>query len=912
MNTLGTAVVWGAVQVTLFSLAGVAIYAVARRRGPAAGAAAATASLAVAVAVSLLALSPWPHWLTVAPREGEPTAATPRSEDVDATGADRTTPVDSDEASAAVAKTAAPAATSDVAREAWNAFWQELRQTPASKGSAVWRWSAVVGTVVGLGVWAALMRMLLGVLAVERYRAATRAIDDPELCELAERLARRMGCRRSIALRETSALATPATVGWRRPLVVLPSSWREWTATERRVVLAHEIAHVSRGDYAAWLLAQLSLAVHFYHPLVHWLVRRLRLEQELAADAWGAEASGGREIYLMTLAQMALRQDDLAIAWAARPFLPNRGTFLRRIEMLRDPKQLIYVPSSWRRTTGVVAAVALAGLLVAGLRGPSGETQALGQSPQLRGKFSTGQSTSDLRYVPSEVVGLLSIRPAAILEQAEMKPLVDMFNQHLGLKEQLGLALEQIDEIQVAAVQFPKDGPSSSPMFPAELVVFRSRGAGDWNTLTQRMVRDGEPATFGKFKYTRGKDAGQGPAGYCSFSPDDHTLVLAAEPLLRRVMLAATKSEGGKHDWDGAWQKASAGQVTLMIDTSAFNHVVGPELAKAQSAGHAPPILGSFSPLWEQTQRWFAGFEVGNGLKLTSTFECATPEAAKRVRETTEAAMTLARNLLDHLGEQIVAAPGDAAGPMLILSDLAATLLKQAKLTAEGNVVQLQSEAQVDVADAGVGALVPAVTAARDAAKRAQAQNNLKQIALAFHNYADVYGHFPSAVVIGKDGKTPHSWRVAILPFVEGNAVYERYKFDEPWDSDNNKKLLAQMPNVYRDAGADPKSTFSSYFMLTGERTIGGSKDGAKFAEILDGTSNTILAVEAKRDIPWTKPDDIACDPGKPLPKFGGWRAGGFNAALADGSVRFISGTSDELVLRALITKDGGEPVQIP
>ncbi|HEV3004659.1 MAG TPA: DUF1559 domain-containing protein [Pirellulales bacterium] len=907
MNTLGTAVVWGAVQVTLFSLVGTAIYAFARRRGPAAGALAATASLTVAVAVSLLAFSPWPRWLTVAPRAGGQVAEIePRSDDAVRTAV--MPPNESNEGAGAAAKTTTSPRPADVAGEAWNAFWQELRQAPASTEATVWRWPTVIGAAIGLGVLAAMLRMLMGVLAVERYRAATQVIDDAELKDLAERLAQRMGCRRPIELRELGVLATPATVGWRHPLVVLPAGWREWTATERRVVLSHEIAHVGRGDYAAWLVAQLSLALHFYHPLVHWLVRRLRLEQELAADAWGAEASGGREIYLMTLAQMALRQDDRAIAWAARPFLPNRGTFLRRIEMLRDPKQLRYVPSSWKRTAGLVAAVALAGLLVAGLRGPAGGTLAVSQAAQLRVKAAATEGTSDLRYVPSDAVAVLSIRPAALFERADMKPLVEMANH---LQAQWGLPLEQIEEIQVAAAQFPAMNTPPSPMFPAELVVFRSRAAHDWSELTTRMVRDGEQATFGKFKYVRAKEAGQAAVAYSSFTPDDHTLVLAAEPLLRRVMLTAGKPDAGKPDWLAGWQQAAGGTATLMIDTAAFNRVVGPGL-KNMPDGPGLSALGSFSPLWEQTHRWYAGVEVGNGVKIRSTFECATPEAAQRVRETAEAVSTLARNLLDKLGERIVATPGDAAGPALILSDLAATLLKQAKLTADGNMVHWQTEAQIGVADTGIAALVPAVMAARDAAKRAQAQNNLKQIALAFHNYADVNGHFPPSVAIGKDGKTPHSWRVAILPYVEGQEVYNQYKFDEPWDSDHNKTLLAQMPPYFRDAGAEPTTTVSSYFVLTGDSTIGGSKNGTKFLEILDGTSNTILLVEAKRDIPWTKPEDIGYDPGKPLPKFGGWRAGGFNAALADGSVRFISDTIDEKVLRALITKAGGEAIPLP
>jgi prepilin-type processing-associated H-X9-DG protein len=80
--------------------------------------------------------------------------------------------------------------------------------------------------------------------------------------------------------------------------------------------------------------------------------------------------------------------------------------------------------------------------------------------------------------------------------------------------------------------------------------------------------------------------------------------------------------------------------------------------------------------------------------------------------------------------------------------------------------------------------------------------------------------------------------------------------------------------------------------------------------QITDGTSNTILAVEAQRDIPWTKPEDIPFNPNAPLPELGGFTPDGFNAAFADGSVRFLKKSINSNVLQALITRDGGEVVR--
>ena len=217
--------------------------------------------------------------------------------------------------------------------------------------------------------------------------------------------------------------------------------------------------------------------------------------------------------------------------------------------------------------------------------------------------------------------------------------------------------------------------------------------------------------------------------------------------------------------------------------------------------------------------------------------------------------------------------------------------------------------------------LLPAVAKARDAAQRAQSTNNLKQIALAMHNYADVNKGFPPAVLLGPDGKTKYSWRVALLPYLEQQQLYNQYNFNEPWDSENNKKILAQMPAIYRHPSAPGiagNRQSSSYYVLTGEGGVFNdkpSKSGTNFAQIRDGTAHTILAVEAKRDTPWTKPEDIPFDAERELPKLGGYAPEGFSVAITDGSVRFFPASIEPTVLKALFTANGGEvvdPNQIP
>lgn len=197
----------------------------------------------------------------------------------------------------------------------------------------------------------------------------------------------------------------------------------------------------------------------------------------------------------------------------------------------------------------------------------------------------------------------------------------------------------------------------------------------------------------------------------------------------------------------------------------------------------------------------------------------------------------------------------------------------------------------------------------------ARNESVLRLLGLALHRYVEMHDRrLPPATVIGPDGKTPHSWRVEILRFLGtgGESLYKQYRLNEPWDSPSNQKVLAQMPDVFRDANDDLRSTNSSFFALVGPGTAFEGRNGIQIKEFTDGTSATILLVEAKREVPWTKPEDISFDPSKPVPQLGRFEKGQFFALFADGTVHLIENEVGEKSLKRMIQRNDGKPVNAP
>ena len=884
MNEIGVVMLGAAARGTVFAAIGLGLCLLLRKRGRPASGLVALATLVGMVMVSALGASSWPRWWSFNPPR--PIAGA----DVSPIAVPQATvSLASDSLVPAVVATVEPMATG--LGSAIRDVGRALIRSPAPADRPGWGWQAWVAVAGIAGVGIGLIRFALGLLAVAMLRRGSRPLDDDSMLDLAALIRAELGVGRAVALRVTPGLATPATVGWLRPAILLPEDWSDWDDRERRVVLSHEIAHIHNNDYFSGLLAQLSLALHYYHPLAHTLVGRLRLEQELAADAWGARLSGGNRSYLTTLARLALRNDPRPVGWPARSFRPGRGTFLRRIEMLRDMNESRAIEPLRRRTRlATLGTLTLAGLAIASFRGP-GSSRPAEAAQGLAPAVATQGATLEHGYIPADTAMIAVIRPAELLANPEISRIIGELEPIKRLQACTNLKPSDVEQFTLLG--------SFTGLRPEELrrpldstpggAIVRMSKPQDWKAILIKNIPELREARFGDFTYYQIQDM-------CFSSPDGQILIMAKEPILFR-MLTAKPGAADRAPWAEAWKAVKKGQVVVAVDATELLikfHTMSP-------GRPADPALGLVAPLLERANGYAISIDASKMIVVDGIATCNNDDNARQVADTLKAVVTLGRNMLASFQGE----PGQPSGGLTQLVGVGRPFLEKAAIATEGRTVHLTSSTDLQLSQV-VQMLKPSVEDARGAARRSQSVNNMKQIALAFHNYASANGKFPTASILGPDGKTMHSWRVALLPYIGQQALYNEYKLNESWDSPSNRKVAEKMPAIYRH----PESKWpnaASYFVFTGKDTLFPGQEGFAFNQILDGASNTIMAVEAVRNIPWTMPADIPFDPKVLLTELGGFTPGKFNVMFADGSVKALKTTINPIILRALISPAGGE-----
>lgn len=266
-------------------------------------------------------------------------------------------------------------------------------------------------------------------------------------------------------------------------------------------------------------------------------------------------------------------------------------------------------------------------------------------------------------------------------------------------------------------------------------------------------------------------------------------------------------------------------------------------------------------------------------------------------------------------------------------------------VTVDSKGVRLQSRESAPGLSAGafVGApvmvalLLPAVQAAREAARRTESKNHIKQLLLAMHNYHDVHKSFPQGTHPNPGLKPDKrlSWQTDLLPFLEYKPIYDLIDFKKAWDDPANKMAVDSPLALFINPSLGPQKAngfpVTEYVGMAGVGADGPmlpvtSPRAGVFAydrvtrldDIKDGTSTTIAISECNKDLgSWAAGGraTIRSLTKKPYidgPDGLGGHPEGCVMGFADGSVRFISKSIDAQTLEALMTINGHEPIRLP
>ncbi|WP_077922177.1 M56 family metallopeptidase [Spirosoma sp. 209] len=245
----------------------------------------------------------------------------------------------------------------------------------------------VLAYLVGVAVFA--VRLAGGWLYLQRLsRTATRPMSS-QIIELTQSLRSFMQIGPVIQVRESARVTVPMVVGVLKPVLLLPVSLAtSLSVQEVEAVLAHELAHVKRHDYAVNLVQSVVEVLYFFHPALWWLSARIREEREHCCDDLAVEAVGGNG---RVLAQALARVEELRLTQLAAPTLAMAFASKRQ-HLLHRVRRVLGVPTRPMVSNGSLAGLTLATLLLV-----SASVYAVQQQPQ-KPKPKAAQAKTSRRH----------------------------------------------------------------------------------------------------------------------------------------------------------------------------------------------------------------------------------------------------------------------------------------------------------------------------------------------------------------------------------------------------------------------------------------------------------------------------------------------------------------------------------
>jgi hypothetical protein len=543
-------------------------------------------------------------------------------------------------------------------------------------------------------------------------------------------------------------------------------------------------------------------------------------------------------------------------------------------------------------------------------------TGGAGAGPAMAPKSSVTAGPIDMSYLPAATEYLMYVRPGDMLASGFAKPLTDMpqFQQAMTeMSAQTGFVPGDIDSVTMGmgnliATMIPVIGQAMAGGQPDGAAISKQLMGGENVMIVVRASKDIDIAPLmaqgGSTELTH-----EGKTYYLLKNPDPNAPVMAMHAVDSKTFLMASEA-GLKAAMTNGPGEATNDQFAFVSRSSHLVQAFSSPLLAGMSAG-IPDPPPNVPPQVAQLVGAIKGRISGGAIIL-------------------DAGSDLALNIKLNLTEESAAGEANQAlaGLVMMGKQMAPFALGQAPPPLQPSLGQAVNSLASSTADSSVtvsitipGALVQVLKdnpellgpmAGGPQAGGMIQDNNLKQVALAMHNFHDTYNHFPTADGNGESGdgkKSGLSWRVHILPYLEQAELYNQFHLDESWDSPHNMALVSQMPDVFKVQGVDQPGMTTMHVFASPNTPFDPEKP-IGFRDIVDGTSNTIMTVVAGPETaaPWTKPGGLTLDAANPVGALG-TPGPSFPVAFCDGSVRSISVNVDPQVLSNLIQFNDGNPV---
>ncbi len=450
----------------------------------------------------------------------------------------------------------------------------------------------------------------------------------------------------------------------------------------------------------------------------------------------------------------------------------------------------------------------------------------------------------------------------------------------LGMGEFGEMELDKFDKVRIfvrlpestADIEFGMEPGDDLPMeFMIEVITSEARS---FESFRETVVDDSEKDVVEGEDYWRPEN---GPGNVAAVFPADGKSFLVGTDAFLKNRNATVASDRLLD----LWKPLPASILRLACDLEESRDLL--EEVQGFASMAAPPEMQPLVDALPELSSLTVALDVNSAelLKLIATGR--TAESAKAIRGLAE----MLKGLFQQGAEQAGGGPPAMQGAAVLMQEIAG----HSSIGEAANGATLTIKAPADFAGKIERDVMPGIEAARTSVREI---NDVKQVLLSLHNFIDANSQFPQAVAADPNGL---SWRVHVLPYLEQQALFETAALDEPWDSATNKKLASAIPATLGTGGEGTK--------ICGVRH---DKQPSAFADITDGTSNTIAVVVMGEPRPWTRNNDPTID--EVMAYVDSMDdVGGVVVGLYDGSVRTLPASIEPETLRAMLTPAGGEVV---